>query len=361
VSIFTTESFQRELATVLAASADRDAVLATAAQVEDGDADSWLLAWTERGGAAWAAARERPTAELFLEAATAYGAALALIADTDGSVDEWALWERQRECWELAVPLLGGAPLTIPYEDTTLPGFFFPVADEARPTLVIDHGGRLPTSHALFRAGAAAHDAGVHWMTFDGPGRQAALVRQGLLLRPDWEAVMTPVADAMLARPDVTRLFALGLEHAGYGVTRALAFEHRFAAAAVEPGILDASIPWLEALPFAAREALYDQQPAAFERELHLAELFTPETNALLRRRGRWYDRGDASLYALYQHIRRFRLGDELEQVRTPVLVGGEGDDPFWPGQADAVFARLPGATTRTRRVDVQQWLKQVT
>jgi hypothetical protein len=79
---------------------------------------------------------------------------------------------------------------------------------------VIDHGGRLPTSHALFRAGAAANSAGAHWMTFDGPGRQAALIRQGLVLRPDWEAVMTPVADALLARPDVTRLFALGLEHA---------------------------------------------------------------------------------------------------------------------------------------------------
>jgi hypothetical protein len=198
-------------------------------------------------------------------------------------------------------------------------------------------------------------------MTFDGPGRQAALVRQGLVLRPDWEAVMTPVADALLARPDVTRLLALGLEHAGYGVTRALAFEHRFAAAAVEPAILDASIPWLEALPSAAREALYDCQPAAFEREMHLAHLFDPASNALLRRRGRRYDSGRASLYELYQRIRAFRLGDELEQVRTPLLVGGDGDDPYWPGQADAVFARLSGAKMRAGHVDVHQWLKQVT
>jgi hypothetical protein len=356
-----TDAFERELAIVLAATGDRDAALATAARTEDGDADSWVLAWTEHGGAAWAAARERPTAALFMEAAVAYGAALALIADTDGSVDERALWERQRECWERAVPLLGGTPLSVPYEGTSLPGFFFAAADEPRPLLVIDHGGRLPTSHALVRAGAAAHAAGLHWMTFDGPGRQAALIRQGLVLRPDWETVLTPVADAMLARPGVTELFALGLEHAGYGVTRALAFEHRFTAAAVAPAILDASTPWLDALPSAAREALLDEQPAAFERELHLTRLFEPRAHALLRRRGWWYDNGGAPLYELYRRILTFRLGDELGRITTPLLVCGRADEPFWPDQADEVFARLPGPKERAASLDVFHWLKRLT
>jgi hypothetical protein len=357
--MFATESFERELAAALAATSDRDAALATAARIQDGDADSWLQAWTEHGGASWAAARERPTAALYLDAAAAYGAALALIADTDGSVDERALWERQRECWERAVPLLGGAPCAVPYEHTTLPGFFFPAADEPRPLLVIDHGGRLPTSHALARAGAAARAAGLHWMTFDGPGRQAALVRQGLVLRPDWEAVLTPVADAMLARRDVTRLCVLGLEHAGYGVTRALAFEHRFTAAAVAPAIHDASIPWLAALPAAARDALLDEEPMAFERELHLAGLFDPAGNALVRRRGRWYDSGGASLYELYQRIRTFRLDEGLERITTPLLVCGGADEPFWPDQADGVFARLACAKTRAERFDAFGWLQR--
>ena len=84
-------------------------------------------------------------------------------------------------------------------------------------------------------------------MTFDGPGRQAALRRQGLVLRPDWEAVLTPVLDAMLARPDVDRerVAVIGLDHAGYGVPRALSVERRFAAAVVAPGIVDASRPWM--------------------------------------------------------------------------------------------------------------------
>jgi hypothetical protein len=361
VTNFSTEPFERELRAVLAATSDAEAALATAARIQDGDPDSWLREWTAGGGDAWATARATPSAALYLDAAAYYGAALALIADTDGSVDERALWERQRECWERAVLLLGGTALLIPYERTTLPGFFFPATDEPRPLLVIDPGGRVPTSHALARAGAAAHAAGLHWMTFDGPGRQASLIRQRLALRPDWEAVLTPVADAMLARADVSGLYALGLEHAGYGITRALAFEHRFTAAAIEPGILDASIPWLDELPPAARDALLDEEPTAFEREMHLAGLFDPATNRLLRRRGRWYDDGKLSLYDLYQRIRTFRLGDELERITTPLLVCGGAEEPFWPGQADDMFARLTGPKTRADRFDPFPWLRRCT
>jgi hypothetical protein len=38
-------------------------------------------------------------------------------------------------------------------------------------------------------------------MTFDGPGQQAALYEQGIACRADWEAVLTPVLDTLLARP----------------------------------------------------------------------------------------------------------------------------------------------------------------
>ena len=144
--------------------------------------------------------------------------------------------------------------------------------------MVIDHGGRVATSVAWAAGGAAARARGYHWMTFDGPGRQAALRRQGLVLRPDWEAVLGPVADAMVARPDVdsTRMAVIGIDHAGYGVARALAFEQRFAAAVLAPGIVDASRPWLDALPAPARAALLDEDREWFDRELHLATLFAP-------------------------------------------------------------------------------------
>ena len=182
-------------------------------------------------------AREE-SARAYLHAASYYAAALALIDRSDGLVEEERLWERQRECWDRAVGLLGGERLAPEYEHTTLPGYFFSAGPGRRPLVVVDHGGRVATSVAWAAGGAAAAARGYHWMTFDGPGRQAAVRRQGLVLRPDWEAVLVPVADAMVARADVdaSRIALIGINHGGYGVARALAFDERFAAAVLGAG-----------------------------------------------------------------------------------------------------------------------------
>ena len=300
----------------------------------------------------------RPRAR-YLHAATYYGAPLALIADTDGSVSEAALWRRQRTCWDRAVELLGGERLAIPYEGLSLPGYFFPAGGGARPLVVIDHGGREATSQAWAQAGAAAHTRGYHWMTFDGPGRQAALVEQRLLLRPDWEAVMTPVADAMLVRPDVdsARVAVMGFEHASYGIVRALAFEHRFAAAVADPGVLDVSTLWTDALPEHAREALLAGDREGFNRELRLAGLFDPHANDALRRRGRWYGLDGRTPFDLYARVREFHLGDELEHVTTPVLVRHDPRERRWPGQARALYEHLPGSQHSLTTGGAFDWL----
>jgi hypothetical protein len=323
--------------------ASSEEVLATAARVQLGDPDSWVCEWTASGGAAWARARDGSDATVYLHAASYYGAALALIAGADGTVDETALWRRQRDCWDRAVALMGGERLAIPYELTSLPAYFFSGGSGRRPLVIIDHGGRMTTSEAWAHGGAAAHACGYHWMTFDGPGRQAALLTQRLVLRNDWEAVIEPVARAAASRADVdTRRMALiGLEHAGYGVPRALATVPDFAAAAVAPGIVDASRPWLEALPELARIALIEEDRGSFDREVHLANLFAPEMIPLLRRLGRWYELGAIPLFDLYQRIRGYALDDAVGQISTPMLVCGSHDERCWPGQADALHERL--------------------
>ena len=135
--------------------------------------------WTAAGGAAWAAAKHGESGCAYLHAASYYAAALALIDESDGLVEEEQLWGRQRECWDRAVALLGGERLPIAYEHTTLPGYFFSAGPGARPLVVVDHGGRVATSVAWAAGGAAAAARGYHWMTFDGPGRQAALAPPG--------------------------------------------------------------------------------------------------------------------------------------------------------------------------------------
>jgi hypothetical protein len=341
---------EHELAALRAAArwgaADPEIVDAIAVRLGDGDGGAWVREWTATGGEAWASAGSAGTASTFLHAASYYAAALALIDQGDGWVDEDRLWERQRECWDRAVERLGGEGLSIAYERTTLPGYFFSGGSGARPLVVIDHGGRAATSAAWAAGGAAAAARGYHWMTFDGPGRQAALRRQRLVLRPDWEAVLTPVLDAMVARPgiDRERVVVIGIDHAGYGVPRTLSLERRFAAAAVAPGIVDASRPWIEALPPPARTAAKDRDRESFDRELHLVGLFDPDTHDRLRRLAREYDQSGLRLYDLSQLIARFRLGEELERIATPMLVCPTGPEPSWAVQAEDLCAVAPGA-----------------
>ncbi len=344
--------------------ADAEIVEAVAARLPGGDDSAWVQEWTAAGGAAWAAAGREESAQAYLQAASYYAAALALIDQSDGWVDEDRLWGRQRLCWDRAAQLLGGESLSIAYEGTSLPGYFFSAGRGPRPLVVIDHGGRVATSGAWAAGGAAAAARGYHWMTFDGPGRQAALRRQRLVLRPDWEAVLGPVVDAMAARSDVdaSRLAVIGIDHAGYGIARALAFEPRFAAAVLAPPILEAYRPWLNELPSPAQVALVDDDRDWFDRELHLATLFAPEFPDRLRRLGREYDVSGLALYDLARRIGEFRLGEEIGRITTPVLACAVGSEPLWAVQARELSGRLPHcelACAGPGEDDVTDWLDQ--
>jgi hypothetical protein len=357
-------AFQAELGSVLRCchrqAADPEEVLATVARITDGDPDSWLHEWMSTAGAVWAAAvkadrhgREQDALARYRRAGTYYAAALSRVLHSTEPERRLDIWRRQRECWERLVDLApGGAQrLAIPYGDTTLPGFFFPARGAAaaapRPVVIINHGADDATSQAWVNGGAAAAERGYHWMTFDGPGQQAALFEQGLLLRPDWEAVLTPVVDAVLATPgvDPRRIGLIGIGIGGGLAVRALCFEHRIAAAVADPGVVDVSTSWTEALPDAARRLLDEGRETAFNREAHLMELFTPDVAATTRSRGTPFGLANGSRYALYQRVRRYRLGDELEQMITPLLVVEPEPDQSWPGQSRRLHERLPGAT----------------
>jgi hypothetical protein len=360
---FSDADLQRELEVALTGgcwgAADLGELAATAARIADGDADGWVLEWTAVAGAAWAdanaadrAGRRAGARGHYLRAATFYATALAAVARSSEPERRLDLWRRQRTCWDRAVARSDPPAqwLALPYEDTSLPGCFFPAPDaapgERRATVIVSHGGDGPTSQALALGGAAAAQRGHHWMTFDSPGREAALVEQGLALRADAEAVLTPVIDALVARDDVdpARLALIGIGEAGYAVPRALAFEHRLAAAAADPGVVDVSARWLATLPAPLADLLRRGDRAAFERELHLAELFSPTITTRLQLRGAAFglpEGGAAS--RLYDALTAFRLGDEVAQITTPLLITDPEREPFWPGQSQQLFDRLPG------------------
>ena len=360
VAQFDHDDFQFGLEVVLGAcqrgAADAGEVLVTAARIKDGDADAWVRQWTTTADAVEAAGREaaaagrRVSALAYLRRAATYLAtALDQIDASHDHDGKRALWRRQRACWEQVVDLSGGERMAIPYEDTMMPGFFFrapgSAPGEPRPLVVLNNGSDGATSHMWVQGGAAANERGYHWMTFDGPGQQALLFEQGVPFRPDWEAVLTPVLDAMVARSDVDaeRIAVIGISQGGFWVPRALAFEHRFAAAVADPGVVDVSTSWTEPLPKSLRRDLAGGKEKQFDRTMRIGERFSRSTTALLTFRGEPYGLHDDSRFRLYETVSEYRLGDEVAQIDTPLLITEPEREQFWPGQSQELLDRLPG------------------
>jgi hypothetical protein len=360
--LFYDDDFQFGLEIVLGATyrqaADAGEALATAQRIEDGDADAWIREWSatadaarDAGEEARAAGRHVSALGYHRRAATYYATALycAAKAPAFGAQDELAVWQRQRECWEHVVDLSGGERIAIAYEHTTLPGWFFRAPDatggERRPLVILNNGSDGATSSMWAHGGAAAAERGYHWMTFDGPGQQTALFEQGIPFRHDWEAALTPVVDAMLARDDVdaARIAVIGVSQAGYWIPRALAFEHRLAAAVADGGVVDVSRSWLHPLPPQLRALLAAGDREAFDEAMRMGEQAAPALKATLEFRGRPYGVENGSRYELFQAVSRYRLGDEVRDITTPLLVLDPDDEQFFPGQPQELFERLTG------------------
>jgi hypothetical protein len=251
-----------------------------------------------------------------------------------------------------------GCSVAIRYEQTALPAVFHRAPrDGPRPLVIVDHDGERAGPPCCTDGALEALRLGYHWMTFDGPGRRSALHARGLISRPDWEAVLTPVLDAMLARPEVDaeRVVVIGAGEAGYGVARALAFEHRFAAAVLAPAVVDLADPWMRLLSQPMRMQLENGERETFDREMRLAELLTPRLESIFSRDGTAYGIGGDSHFDLYRAIGRYRLHDEVESITTPLLLVTSDDERRWSGQSHELARRLSGPHTLLHRARGQR------
>ena len=361
--------------------ADVGEVLTTVDRIHDGKARSWVDEWTatadrltQLAAASAAAGRARSAAGQYLRGSLYYSLATYSADGVEDPALFASLWEKHRDAWDQFVDRgeFGGAVaerIQIPYEGTTLPGYFFRSgaigadgADGAqgtdgadgtggsigsrRRTLIFNNGSDGSVVAAWTGGIAAALGRGWNAMTFDGPGQNAALIRQGLAFRPDWEKVVTPVVDFLSARADVDgeKLALLGVSQAGYWVPRALAFEHRIAAAVTDPGVVDVSATILRHLPHTMIKLLEERDRERFNRDVDWTLRISPSTRSTLALRMRPY--GVSTPYEFFSVARDYALTDELiARISTPVLVTDPDNEQFWPGQSRELFDKLPGET----------------
>jgi hypothetical protein len=349
-------------------------VLAAVSGVKGSDHRGWFAAWDGLGDrvsaqaeAAAADGHAVSAASAYLRAATYHGVAVNAVAALESDDDLLPTFRKHRAAWDRWTELSGVdvEAVTIPYEGTTLPGYFFrapgtpgtasgPVSGSesgsvTRPTLVAVNGsdGSLP---AMWRAcvhGALAR--GYHALVFDGPGQQSMLFEHGVPFRPDFEAVLTPVLDAVLERPDVDpdRVAVYGISQAGYWVARALAFEHRPAAAVLDPGVVDVAASWEKEVPASLLKLLDKGDDHAFDRDMELGMRLSKATARTWRFRARPY--GTDGYAATVREVRRYDATDVVPRITTPLLVTDPEDEQFWPGQSQRLAALAPDVTTVVR------------
>ncbi len=328
-------------------------VLVTYRRIDNGDPESWFRAWHDladalvaQATAAAAADRRDTAAALFLGASEAYDQALAFV---DGMADQSVLlpaFRRHRECWDRFVGASGGRHLAVavPYEGDSMPGYLLrpDASGTPRPTVVVSNGSDGSVAGLWATVIKGALDRGWNAFVFDGPGQQSMLFERDVPFRPDWEAVLTPVVDTLVARPDVDAdaLLAYGISQAGYWLPRALAFEHRFVAACVDSGVMDVGRTWRAHLPAPMLGLLEAGDGQRFDAIM--AQGFaTPEAARSFAFRARPY--GISSPFALFTAVGRYHLHDVVDRIVTPLLITDPQDDKFFPGQPRELFDALPG------------------
>jgi len=209
---------------------------------------SWVAGWTEtaqrteelavsfeRRGNPEAASRS------YLRAWNYYRAAEFAVMP-QGSSEQAELYRHSIRCFEngLRHAPYSGESVSIPYEGTTLPGYFFKASrDDSTPraTIVLNGGGDGAGEEMFFIGGGPqALHYGFNLLAFHGPGQRGALHQDAsLYFRHDWEKVLGPVLDYCQTRSDVAmaRLGVYGVSLGGFLVPRAAAFDQRIRAVAV--------------------------------------------------------------------------------------------------------------------------------
>jgi hypothetical protein len=356
------EDFDAQLARTLSAAAsgcaDLGEALATADRITPGDFESWHQEWAQTAGQVRDEADDSVDAghlasasQCYLRASEYYRQAFCFARDDLDSPVLLDTWAAHRASFLAALPALPypAEPAEIPYQDTTLSGYLFRAGDgdQPRPTVIAPAGYDSTAEAGYSFTAVDALRRGLNCLVFEGPGQGGVLYEQRLHFRPDFEAVLTPVVDWLIAQPgvDAGRLVLFGRSFAGYLAPRGATAEHRIAALICDPVQYD-----LEA---AIRGRLGDDLWAQVEADDPAADaaldglLADPRLGNFYR--SRMVTHGTTTMRGYLRELARFSLVGLADRIDCPTLALEAEGDPVSQGQLET-FAEVVTAPVTTHR-----------
>lgn len=114
---------------------------------------------------------------------------------------------------------------------------------------------------------------------------------------------------------------------ASFWVARAIAFEHRFAAAITDPGIVDVSTSWTSHLPHSLIKLLDDDELTKFDKEMAFGLKFSPDVARTWQFRARPY--GTSGYAETIQAVRAYTVADVAQHITTPLLILSPENEQF--------------------------------
>jgi len=330
--------------------ADIGECLDTASRIDPGDENSWPEQWLGTAGRVRRMAEdslkgghERSAGDAYMRAANYYRAALIHHPEPEAPGVVHA-GRQSVTCFNKALELLSipARPVRIPYESTTLPGYFFPspVSRGEAPVLVL-HQGRDAWPEETMWAVDGATRRGYHCLLFHGPGQGTAIREQGLTFRPDWEKVVTPVVDFALELPGVESegIILMGLSMGGALAPRAAAFEKRIKICIVNPGVLNWGEAMHERFEGYGLLNLLEAGPRAFDAAA--ARLMKTWPTARWWFKDAAWKHGATSPADLMAKLKDFNNEGTVDRISCRMLIMDGTAEMFTAGQAKKLYNAL--------------------
>ncbi|MFK0216690.1 alpha/beta fold hydrolase [Streptomyces vinaceus] len=343
--------------------ADFGEVLTTSQRIREGDFDSWYDEWLVTADRVAAVAREAErkqhkvsARDAWLRASNYYRSAEFFLHGNPGDPRIDHAYEASVAAFKSAMALSERpvTPVEIPFENTTLPGYFYEAADDGsgrpHPVVLIHNGFDGTAEECHFFGIPGLVERGYHVLSFDGPGQPGPMHRENLVFRPDWETVVGAAIDFALTRDDVDPegVALVGLSMGGQLAPRAAAFERRIKAVVSIDGVYDIAENFIADVPGATREEkaalLRAESAPEVDAQLDRAIAESPVMRWALSH-GAWVFGVDTPRQVLASML-DYHLGDGIaEQIEAPLLIGDAEGDLFFTGQPQALHEHAPNST----------------